>query len=87
MGLQECNNGFFADPRQMRSGTEPLGAADCPIHAAVTLKVARQVSDHAPCEWRRTFQKILSCGDKGPTKGGSLSMDAAYDVIGFGQIG
>jgi hypothetical protein len=40
-------------------------------------------------EWRRTFQKILSCGDvrKAEEAGSARSMDAAYDIISFGKIG
>ena len=39
-------------------------------------------------EWRRTFQKILSCGDvrKAEEAGSARSMDAAYDIISFGKI-
>ena len=40
-------------------------------------------------EWRRTFQKILSCGDfrKAEEVGSARSMDAAYDINSFGKIG
>jgi hypothetical protein len=40
-------------------------------------------------EWRRTFQKVLSCGDvrKAEEVGSARSMDAAYDIISFGKIG